>query len=69
MTVFFDDYSDVAFQLHMCYMFGVLLSGNIVDNIATPKYFAIFAQTLLAAFWIGSGFFLYIDQGQGCDMP
>ena len=61
MTIFFDDFNTVAYELHLCYLFGVLLTGTVIDNIDTPKYFLIAAQAILASFWLGSGFFLYFD--------
>ena len=41
MTLFRDNFNTDELQARMAFMFGILVTGNIIDNVATPKSLAI----------------------------
>ena len=42
-------------QLRMAFLFGYIIVGNVVDNIAAPKKLAIFLQVTLGVTWCSTG--------------
>ena len=69
MTLFRNTESQDEFQLRMSFIFGFLVVGNIVDNISTPKNFAIILQVSLSISWICTGFMLYFVAIDGHRCP
>ena len=39
----------------MAFLFGYIIVGNVVDNIAAPKKLAIFLQVTLGVTWCSTG--------------
>lgn len=39
----------------MTYFLGLLIFGNILDNVSQPRWVALFAQIFLGTIWIGTG--------------
>ena len=52
----------------MAFIFGYIIVGNIVDNVATPKNLAIILQLGLGFCWIFTGIqlIMILDDGE-CD--
>ena len=40
-------------------MFGLIVIGNVVDNVSQPKWVAIFLQVALGTTWIITGFLVH----------
>jgi len=53
--------------LRSAFLFGMLVFGNIVDNIGNPKKFAIALQFLLAVSWLGCGIQIALYVGSDCN--
>ena len=66
MTVFLANYNVLGYELRAAYLIGILIAGNIVDNIDSPKRFLILTQLGLATFWLCSGLFLSFDEAENC---
>lgn len=47
----------VLVPVHLSFLFGFILSGNLIDNQEDPKRMAILSQTLLAAVWLVLGIY------------
>ena len=59
MTFFMGDTNIQDEQNRMAFLFGIIITGNIIDNVATPKSFAIFALFEIAKL-------LYFEQDSLC---
>jgi len=55
MTLFRSDIDAFETSMTVSYLFGVLLIGNILDNIPNPKILALTLQLLVAFSWILTG--------------
>jgi hypothetical protein len=42
----------------MGFLFGIIIAGNIIDNVATPKTLAIFLQIWLGFSWMNTGWWV-----------
>ena len=56
MTIYNPSFGANIFYLKMTFMLGLLIFGNIVDNISQPKWLALFVQIALGFCWIMAGF-------------
>ena len=41
MTFFRSSFDESDYQLRDSFLFGIIVVGNIIDNVASPKYLAI----------------------------
>lgn len=55
MTLVEGVFCEKDFILRYAYQFGILIVGNLIDNIPTPKYFVIALQFILGISWICHG--------------
>ena len=53
------EYDSTDLILKASYMIGVLVIGNIIDNVSTPKYLSIAIQFSLAITWFSTGALVY----------
>ena len=44
--------------LKLSYLFGLVVFGNLIDNISQPKKLVQFAQIALAMYWTFTGLYL-----------
>jgi hypothetical protein len=44
--------------VHLSFLFGFLLTGNIIDNISTPQGLAVGMQIVLGLIWILTGLWI-----------
>ena len=58
MTVYNTDFNDGVLT-RMTYMFGLVVFGNLIDNISKPKFVLIICQVILGICWILTGFILH----------
>ena len=60
MTIFIDDHNAVMREARLAFLFGMLIVGNVVDNVATPRTLVIVLQLGLAFCWFINGWELEI---------
>ena len=50
-----EDFESDNTNQRLSFMFGLILFGNMIDNMNTPKAVAITLQICLAVTWVGTG--------------
>ena len=53
-------------DLHKALYFGIIVTGNIVDNVHSPKTIAITMQVWLGMNWIGTSYYTFVGLKHGC---
>lgn len=61
LTFYRPQFHNKYMQLHESLIFGLLLIGNTLDNLAAPKWIAIGSQVSLATFWVLTGGIVQYD--------
>ena len=56
------EYDSTDLILKASYMIGVLVIGNIIDNVSTPKYLSMALQFSLAITWLSTSALVYYIQ-------
>ena len=59
ITIYNPEFGKFQDNLKLTFMFGLIIFGNVVDNVSQPKWVAIFLQLALGASWIINGFIVY----------
>ena len=67
MTLFRVDLDIYDSSTRASFLFGVLLVGNILDNIPNPKTLALTLQILVAFAWILTGIHVTYALKKNCD--
>ena len=65
MTIYNTSFALEQVSLKMTFTFGLVVIGNIVDNVSQPKWVALFLQVALGFCWIIIGVVVwYIESDQ-----
>ena len=64
MTVYVADFDLILYELRIAYLIGVVLVGNVVDNIGNPKRLMVDLSFSLAFFWLSFGFYFSVIDPQ-----
>ncbi len=67
MTLLKDNLNHYDEQIRLSFLLGVLLAGNLLDNISNPRTFTLVLQLLLAISWILTGIHVTFAIPRGCD--
>ena len=59
MTIYNTTFTVVQVYLKMTFMFGLVVIGNVVDNVSQPKWVILFLQVGLGITWINTGALVY----------
>jgi len=59
MTIYNSSFGRLAIFLKMTFMLGLIIVGNVVDNVSQPKWVAIFLQLALGVSWFLTGCIVY----------
>lgn len=55
MTIYNTSFAVLQTYLKMTFMFGLLVIGNVTDNISQPRWVILFMQIVLGIIWILTG--------------
>lgn len=55
MTIYNPSSGKADIELKMTFMLGLIIIGNVVDNVSQPKWVALFVQIALGSSWILTG--------------
>ena len=61
MTIYNTSFEMVQVYMKMTFMFGLIVIGNVVDNVSQPKYVTIFLQITLGLYWLITGIFVNVS--------
>ena len=60
MTVYVAEFDLILYELRIAYLIGVMIVGNLVDNIGNPKRLMVGLSFSLAFFWLSLGVYLSV---------
>ena len=66
MTFFRSAEDESDLQLRDSFLFGLIVVGNIIDNVSNPKYLLIFLQVSLSFTWVIDGLQIQYAIGHHC---
>ena len=68
LTFYRVQFDNIEDQLRWMFVFGMLLVGNVIDNMSYVKPIVMILHIYLGIMWISTGFRVYKDSQQGsCD--
>jgi len=62
MTIYNTAFGKEKLFLEMTFLFGLIIIGNILDNVSQPKWVLIFLQLTLCLTWSATGGIVYLIQ-------
>ena len=62
MTIYSPSVGKNQVMLKMTFLFGLIIIGNVIDNVSNPKWVCIFLQATLGMTWIITGFLVLVEE-------